>query len=50
MKYKNKKTGEIIEPKNYTERFMCERNSNFERYEEVKKKTKKEDETDEVQK
>ena len=30
MKYKNKITGEIVEPKTFTERYICSNNSNYE--------------------
>lgn len=34
MKYINKKTNKIVEPKTYTEKFMCQNNSNYEEYQE----------------
>lgn len=30
MKYKNKVSGEVIEPKTFTEKYICENNSNYE--------------------
>lgn len=29
MKYKNKISGEVIEPKTFTEKYICENNSNY---------------------
>lgn len=44
MKYRNKETGEIKEPKEYVEVYAITHNSNWEEYKEpVKKKDKKED-------
>ena len=51
MKYRNKKTGEIVVANDYTLKYMCENNSNYEIVVEEKKfNKKKEKENDEIQK